>query len=163
MKFLVSDGEHFRDQTKDFPYASELASSKILVVCADSKNRIVGACGIRSLLNVMAGFYVEKEYRKSGLGKKLFGETLRAAEKRRLGFVTFTVSPDNVAFHIVRKFGFKEGIFLKRSRQYLMMRPLSFVWKLPIAFFFRLCSLLPNVFLSYTHSWLFRRTVKFSG
>jgi len=115
------------------------------------------------VLNVMSGLYVEEKYRNSGLGKQLFGETLRAAEKRRLGFVTFTVSPDNVAFYIVRKFGFKEGIFLRRSRQFLMVRPLSFIWKLPLALFFRACSLLPNVFLSNAHFWLFKRTVKFSS
>lgn len=159
MKFLSSNGEYFREKILGFPFAVELTSSKLLVVCADGEDKIVGACGVRSLLNVLAGLYVKEDYRGYGVGKKLVEKTIKAAEKRRLGFLTLTVSHDNVAFHIYTKFGFKEVMFLKRSRQKLMVRPLTFMWKLAYAFFSRICFLLPNTFLSYVHVWLYRRTL----
>lgn len=159
MRFLLSNGEHYREKILSFPFATELASAKLLVVCVDGEDKVVGACGIRSMLNIMAGLYVKEEHRGRGLGKLLFEKTFEAGEKRRLGFLTLTVSPDNVADNIVHQFKFKQLVFLKRSRQKLMVYPLAFVWKLAFAFLSRICFLLPNTCWSYIHTWLYRRTL----
>lgn len=90
---------------------------------------------------------------------QLFEKTLRVDEKRRLGFLTLTVSPDNMASHIVNKFGIKELVFLKKSRQKLMVTSTTRMGRLACAFFRMIGLLLPNTFLSYVHLWLYRKTL----
>ena len=160
MKFLLSNGEYSRKNGLDFPVAQELATSKLLVVCTEADEKIVAVCGIRSLLNVLV-LHVREGYRRQGIGTQLLTRAIQAAEKRRLGFITLSVSSDNVvAFHLYCKFGFKEVMVLRKSRQVLMMLPLTLMGKLTYAFFHMPCLLLPNTFLLFVHSWLYRRTLR---
>ena len=158
MKLISNSGEYSRKKAFDFPIAQELASSKVLVVCR-KKGEIIAACGMRSPLNILV-IHVREGYRGRGIGKELLTKTIEAAEKRRLGFISLTVSSDNiVAFHLYSKFGFKEVASLRETRQILMMLPLTFIGKLAYVIFHTLCLLLPNPFLLYTHSWLYQRTL----
>lgn len=159
MKFLLSNGEYSKKKGLNFPVAQELASSKVLVVCTIGE-KIVAACGMRSLLNILV-LYVREGYRGQGIGTQLLTKTIQAAEKRRLGFITLSVSSGNiVAFRLYCKFGFKEVMVLRKSRQVLMMLPLTLMGKLTYAFFHTLRFLLPNTFLLFVHSWLYRRTLE---
>lgn len=66
IKFPFSKGEYFREATMGFPLAADTVSAKLLVVAVDDEDKIVGACGIRSVLNVMGGLYVKEDYRGRG-------------------------------------------------------------------------------------------------
>ncbi len=159
MKFLSSNGECFKEKLLEFPPAKELESSELLVVCIDDDDRIVAACGVRSLFNILT-LHVKEGYRGRRVGTQLLRKTIQAAKKRRLGFITLTVSSGNiVAFQLYCKFGFKELMSLRKSRQVLMLLPLTFTGKLAYAFFHMLCLLLPNTFLLYVHSWFYQRTL----
>jgi len=157
MRFFMSNGEAFKEKCRDFPVAKEFTSSKMLAVCIDGDN-VVAACGVRSLLNVL-NLYVREAYRGRGIGTQLLMITIEAAKKRKLGFIALTVSQDNfVAFRMYRRLGFKETVFLKKSRQMLMVFPLSLVSRLAYAPFSTI-RFLPNSVLSYVHSWLYRKTL----
>lgn len=159
MKFLLSNREYYEKKGLDFPVAQELASSKLLVVCTERDEKIVAACGMRGLLNVLV-LYVREGYRGQGIGTQLLKKTIQAAEKRRLGFITLSVSSDNVvAFHLYCKFGFREVLFLRKSHKILMILPLTLIGEIAYAFFRMMHFILPNTFLSYVHSWLYRKTL----
>jgi ribosomal protein S18 acetylase RimI-like enzyme len=159
MKFFLSDGEYCREKGLDFPVASELTSSKLLLISTEDSERIVAACGVRSRFNIL-NLYVREGYRGLGIGKQLLTRTILAAEKRRLGFITLTVYPDNyAAFHLYQKAGFKEISLLKKSNQMIMILPLTLVGELAYRFFRALCLILPNSFVSWLHSGLYRRTL----
>ena len=157
MKFLVSNGETFREKCLDLPVAKEFASSKLLAVCIDG-DRVVAACGVRSPLNVL-NLYVREPYQGQGIGTQLLMIAIEASKKRKLGFVALTVSQDNVvAFRMYRKLGFEETVFLRRSRQILMVLPLTRVSTLAFAPF-KAIRFLPNSVLSYVHSWLYGKSL----
>jgi len=159
MKFLLINGEYFTEKKRDFPTPEEFASSRLLVVCTKNDDNIVGACGIRSLLNILV-LYVKKDHRGRGVGTELLRKTIQEAEKRRLGFITLSLSSNNiVAFRLYCRFGFKEVMFLRKSDLILMMLPLTSVGKLAYAFFHMVRFLLPNTFLTYVHTWLYKGTV----
>ena len=159
VKFLLSNGEYFREKVGGFPLAREFTLSGLLVVCTENDERVVAACGIRGLLNSLV-LYVKEGYRGRRVGAQLLRKTIQAAEKRQLAFVTLSVSSANVvAFHLYSKCGFKEVLFLRKSSQILMMLPLTFRGKLVCAIFRMIGSLLPNTFLSYLHLWLYNRTL----
>lgn len=158
MKFVLWDGKYYEEKFLDFPVAKEFASSKLLVVCTEN-GKIVAVCGMRSLLNVL-NLYVTEGYRGHGIGTQVLKKAMQAAKKRRLGFITLTVYEDNtVAFDLYRKFGFKEVLLLRKSRQILMIVPLKFTGKITYVFFRMIRLLIPNAFLSCVHSWLYRRTL----
>jgi len=157
MKFFLSTGEVFKEKCLDFPVAREFTSSKLLAVCIDGDN-VVAACGLRSLLNVL-NLYVREAYRGRGIGTQLLMMTVEVAKKRKLGFITLTVSQDNVvAFRMYQRLGFRETVFLKKSRQILMVLPLSLMSKLAYGPSSTI-RFLPNNVLSYVHSWLYRKTL----
>jgi len=158
-KFFLSSGEYLREKIKFFSPDQELMSSRLLVVCQEPEEKIVGACGIRGPLNVLF-LYVKESYRNRGLGTQLLGKALQAAKERHLSFVTLTVSADShVALNLYRRFGFQEVLFLAKSRQILMMHPLTRMGKLAYAFFSALRFLRPHNFLFYAHGLLYRRTL----
>ena len=160
MKFLLSNGEYFRERLQGFPFAREFVSSKLLVVCIDGVDKIVGVCGVRSLLNIAVS-YVRKDYRGRGIGSRQLKIAIEAAEKRLPYFVTGTVSSENVvAFHIDCKLGFKEVLFLKKSRQRLMVTSTTRMGRLACAFFRVIGLLLPNNLLSYVHLCLYKESLK---
>ena len=160
VKFLLSNGEYFKEKVLDFPFAQEFVSSKLLVACTDQDGKIMAVCGIRSLLNILV-LYVQERYRNRGVGAQILIKMIRAVERRRLAFVTLSVSSNNrIAFHLYRKMGFRQVLFLRKSRQILMILPLSFVGKLAYAFFYMIRFSFPNVLVSYIHFWLYRRTLK---
>jgi len=158
VKFLLSDGKHLKEKVRSFPLAEELASSGLLVVGAKNDDTIVAACGIRSMLNILV-LYVARGYRGHGVGAQVLRTTIHAAERRGLNFITLSVSPDNVAaLYLYSKSGFRQVVFLEKTRLMVMMLPLTFVGKLAHVFF-RLTSLLPNTFLAYVHTWLYKQTI----
>jgi len=159
MKFLLIKGEYFRERSQGFPTPWEFASSGLLVVCTEDDKEIVAACGIRSLLNVLV-LHVKEGHRGRGVGAQLLKKTIEEAKKRRLGFITLSVSSDNaVAFNLYHRFGFKEITLLKKPKLILMMLPLTCMGKLAYGFSHIIRCLVPSMFLAYTHMWLYRRTV----
>ena len=159
MKFFLSNGEYFKEKLQFLPFAKEFMSSRLLVICTEGGDKIVGVCGVRSLLNI-AVLYVRKNYRGGGVGSRLLKRTIEAAEKRPPNFVTATISSENaVIFHILCKLGFKEVLFLKKSRQVLMVTSTTRMGRLACGCFHMIGLLLPNNLLSYVHSWLYARTL----
>jgi len=158
VKFLLSDGTRFKEKVRNFPLAEELASSGLLVVGMKNDDTVVAACGIRSLLNVLV-LYVEVGLRGHGVGAQVLRVTIESAEKRKLHFITLSVSPNNApALHLYLQSGFRQVVFLEKSQLVFMVLPLTFVGKL-VHTFFRVISLLPNTLLAYIHTGLYRRTV----
>jgi len=158
VKFLSSDGVHFKEKVRSFPLAEELASSGLLVVGMKNDDTVVAACGIRSVLNVLV-LYVEVDLRGRGVGAQVLGATIESAEKRKLHFITLSVSPNNAAaLRLYLKSGFRHVVFLEKPQLVIMVLPLTFVGKLA-HIFFRVASLLPNTLLAYVHAWLYRRSI----
>jgi len=91
VKFLLSDGERFKEKVRSFPLAGELASSGLLVVGTTNDDTVVAACGVRSVLNVLV-LYVERNLRGHGVGAQVLRATIESAEKRKLHFVTLCFS-----------------------------------------------------------------------
>ena len=167
MKFLLSNGEHFKGRLKDFPFArmhararAEFMSSKLLVACKDDMGKIVGVCGIRSFFNIAVS-YVREDYRGRGIGSRQLKIAIQAAEKRPPYFATGTVSSENVvALHVDRKLGFREVLFLKKTRQILMVTTNTRMGRLACASFSVIGHLLPNNFWSYIHWRLYEKSLK---
>ena len=167
MKFFLSNGEYFRERLQDFPFErmhararGEFMSSKLLVVCMDDVGKIVGVCGIRSLFNIAVS-YVREDYRGHGIGSRQLKLAIQAAEKRPPYFVTGTVSSDNiVAYHIDRKLGFREVLFLKKTRQILLVTTNTRMGRLACASFRVIGHLFPNNVWSYVHWRLYERSLK---
>jgi len=160
MKFFLSNGEYFRERLRGFPFASSFVPSELLVVCIDDADRIVGVCGVRSWLNIAVS-YVREDYRGRGIGSRQLKIAIEVAEKRPPYFVTGTVSSENaVALHVNRKLGFKEVLFLKKSRLILMVTCRTRMGRLACAFFCLIGLLLPNNFLSYVHWSLYSKSLK---
>jgi GNAT superfamily N-acetyltransferase len=160
VKSLSGDGKQLRKRVQGFPLASELASSKLLVVFVVNDNDVVAACGIRSLFNVLV-LHVEEGYRGRGLGTQVLTKTIDVAQKRELNFITLSVSSDNiVAFHLYSKCGFKETAYLRKPNLILMMIPLNRKGRFVYEFLKDVCFLLPNSFLTRVHEWLYKRTVQ---
>lgn len=148
-----------RAQVTGFPFASEFASSSLLVICANDDDRIAAACGIRGLLNTLV-LYVKESYRSRGVGSQTLSQTINVAKKRKLDFVTLSVSSDNlVAFHLYRRLGFKQVMNLRRSGQILMLLPISHAGKLLFDAFSAARFALPDTLLFYVHRWLYNRSV----
>jgi len=159
LKFFLSNGVYFREKLRFFPFAAEFMSSRFLVVCTQDNDNIVGVCGIRSLFNI-AVLYISENHRGQGTGSRLLKTAVEIAEKRPPYFVTATISSENaVIFHILCKLGFKEVLFLKRSRQILMVASSTLAGKLACAFFCAIGDILPNYLLSYIHLLLYTRTL----
>jgi len=158
LKFLLGDGKRFREKVQNFPFADEFASSGLLVIGTKNDNAVVAACGIRSVLNVLV-LYVERGLRGYGVGAQVLRATIDSAGKRRLHFVTLSVSPSNAAaLHLYLKAGFRQVVFLEKSQLVIMVLPLTFVGKLA-HIFFRVASLLPNTLLAYVHTGLYKRSI----
>lgn len=159
MKFFLTNGEYFKEKLQFFPFAKEFMSSRLLVVCTEDVDKIVGVCGVRSLLNIVV-LYVRKNYRGHGVGSRLMKKTIEAAEKWPPNFVTATISSENtVIFHILCKLGFKEVLSLQKSRQILMVTSSTRMGRLACRFFRMIGLLLPDNLLSYVHLWLYARTL----
>ena len=159
-KFLLSNGEYFRERLQGFPIAREFVSSKLLVVCIDDVDKIVGVCGVRSLFNIAVS-YVRKDYRGRGIGTRQLKIAIEAAEKRPPYFATGTVSSENVvALHVDRKLGFREVLFLKKTRQILMVTYNTRMGRLACASFRVIGHLLPNNIWSYVHWRLYEKSLK---
>lgn len=147
-------------QVQEFPFASEFASSSILVICANNDNKVAAACGIRGLLNTLV-LYVKEGYRNRGIGSQTLSQTIKAARQRKLGFVTLSVSNDNpVAFGLYKSIGFGEVVSLKRSSQILMMLPLTSAGRLIFDMLKLLRLIVPNDLVFHAHRWLYNRTVR---
>jgi len=148
-----------RTQLKDLPFASEFVSSSLLVVCANDDDRVVAACGIRGLLNTLV-LYVKEGYRSRGFGSQTLSQAINVAKKRKLDFVTLSVSTDNpVAFHLYERLGFKQVLNLRRSGQILMLLPLTPIGHLLFDALSSARFALPDTLLFYVHRWLYTRTL----
>lgn len=159
MKFLVTNGKNLSKEVSRFPLGREFAVSSLLVVCVTDTGEIVGVCGIRSLLNVLV-LFVKDNYRNRGVGTQLLRRAIEKAEMQRLGFITLSVTYDNViALRLYRKFGFEEALYLRQSRKVLMIRPLVSKRRFLCTFFRNIGLLLPNGLLALVHSWLYGRTL----
>jgi len=160
MKFLLSNGGYFRERLQGFTWAREFVSSKILVVCIDDMDKIVGVCGIRSLFNI-AVYYVREDYRGRGIGSRQLKIAIQAAEKRPPYFATGMVSSENVvALHAGRKLGFREALFLKKTRQILMVSTNTRMGRLAWVSFRVIGHLLPNNLWTYVHRRLYEKSLK---
>ncbi len=158
LKLLLSDGKHFKEKVRSFPLAEELASSGLLVVGVKNETTVVAACGIRSVLNILV-LYVEKGFRSRGVGAQVLKATIDSAGKRKLHFVTLSVSPTNAAaVYLYLQAGFRQIVVLEKPQLAIMVLPLTFVGKLA-EIIFRLGSRLPNTMLAYVHTGLYKRTV----
>jgi len=158
VKLLSGNGKQLGKRVQDFPLASELASSGLLVVLVDRNGNAVAACGIRSLFNVLV-LYVNEDYRRRGLGTEVLVKTLDAARKHGLNFVTLSVSSDNAAaYRIYSTQGFKELVHLRKPDLILMINPLNREGWFVYEFLKGLCALLPSSFLTSVHGWLYKRT-----
>ena len=159
LKFFLSNGTYYREKLRLFPFAEEFTSSRVLVVCTEDIDHIVGVCGIRSLFNI-AVLYISENYRGQGMGSQLLKKAIEIAEKRPPNFVTATISSENAAiFHILCKLGFKEVLFLKKSNQILMVSSSTHMGKLACALFRGIGDILPNYLLSFVHLLLYARTL----
>ena len=159
MKFFLSNGKYFAERLQGLPFATEFASSKILVVCTDAAGRIAGVCGIRSLFNI-AVLYVRKDYRGKGIGFQLLKKAIETAERQPPNFVTATIAANNaVIFHILCKLGFKQVLFLSKSHQILMVTSATRMGRLACAFLQGVRLLFSDKLISYVHFWLYTRTL----
>ena len=159
VKLLSGDGRQLGKRVQDFPLASELASSGLLVVLVDRNSDAVAACGIRSLFNILV-LYVEESHRGRGLGTEVLVKTIDAARRHGLNFVTLSVSSDNAAaYRIYSTHGFKEIVHLRKPDLILMINPLNREGWFVYEFLKSLCTLLPSSFLASVHGWLYKRTV----
>lgn len=148
------------EKLRSFPFAEEFISSRILVVCMGDSDKIAGVCGIRGLFNTAVS-YVNEDYRGHGIGSLQLKMAIEAAEKRPPYFVTGTVSADNVmALHIDHKLGFREVLFLKRTRQFLMVTTTTRMGRLAHACFRVVGHLLPNNIWSYVHWRLYNMSLR---
>jgi RimJ/RimL family protein N-acetyltransferase len=152
-----------KSQVQEFPFAPEFTSSSLLVICTNNDNRVAAACGIRGLLNTLV-LYVREGYRNRGIGSQTLSQTIKAARRRKLDFVTLSVSTDNVvAVGLYKGLGFREVLSLKRSSQILMMLPLTSVGRLAFDSLSFVGLLVPNDLVFYAHRWLYNRTVSSLG
>lgn len=159
VKLLSGDGRQLGKRVQDFPLASELASSGLLVVLIDGRSNAVAACGIRTLFNVLV-LYVEEDYRGRGFGTEVLVKTLDAAREHGLNFVTLSVASDNVAaYRLYSTQGFRELVHLRKPDLILMINPLTRKGWFVYEFLKGLCALLPNSLLARVHGWLYTRTV----
>ena len=147
-----------RTRVQSFPFASEFASSSLLIVCVNDGD-IVALCGIRGLLNTLV-LYVREGYRSRGIGLQILSQSVEAARKRKLDFVTLSVSSDNtIAFRLYKRVGFSEVLSLSRSSQILMMLPLTCAGELMFQVFRFARLALPSMLLFHIHRWLYKRTL----
>jgi ribosomal protein S18 acetylase RimI-like enzyme len=118
-KTLKEEKEWLKNQLK------EIKEKKKIVILAEDKNKIVGACecrlkGERESHVVEIGIGVKKEYRGIGLGKFLFGEILKLA-KRKLKPKIFRLSVyegNEIAQNLYKKLGFKKVAKIPKQIQY---------------------------------------------
>lgn len=150
MRFVVSDGRRFKDRLEDFPWKNLFQNAKILAVCVE-KNDVVAACGIDELN--YAGLYVKEQFRRRGIGGRLFKKAIIAAKKNGCSFLIGDVSPSNApAFHLDFKLGFREIAYFKRSENMFIMLPLDIKGEFLFAYCRFVCYMLPNLVLEHIRS-----------
>lgn len=141
------------------PWANAFLPSKILVVGVGDGGNVVAVCGIRSMLNILT-LYVCEGFRGLGVGSQILEKTIEIARERCLSFILLGVFYDNVrAFRLYSGFGFKEVVYLKKSRLRVMMLPTDFIGEVAYILLCVVTSLLPNVFWTYAAQWVHDRTV----
>ena len=159
MKFILSNGEQFRENVQEFPLANELLCSKILVACVANNFDVVAACGVRSVFNVLV-LHVKEGYRGRGIGLRTLKKAISAARKRGLSFIILSVTTNNVpALNLYSKSGFRGVVGLKKLDLIVMMLPLALKGELAYRFLRMVCSALPNIFLAHIHEWLYKITI----
>lgn len=152
MKFFLARSNQIGEKLREFPqyYYTFFRLSKILVVCMNG-DVLTAACGITSLSNYGPVIYVKEEYRRKGLGTKMFEKTIRAARNQGLGFILASASTYNVpSLRLLAKFTFREIVLLKKSNYVILMLPLTYQGELIYAVLHAVCSKLPESLLSYT-------------
>jgi predicted GNAT family acetyltransferase len=133
--------------------------SKILVAGVDDEDRVEAVCGIRGAFNILT-LYICERCRGRGIGNQILRKAIDIARERRLEFVLLGVSCDNVrAFHLYRKFGFREVVCLRKSSLRVMMLPMDPVGEFVYLFLCGLTRSLPNVFWTYAAQWVHDITV----
>lgn len=164
MRFVVSNGERFRERLRNIPLnPEEFLSSSLVVVCLNDADEIVGAAGIRSFFNIAVS-YVREDYRGHGIGSKQLQIAIEAATRRPPYFATGTVYAENVvALHVDRKLGFREVLFLKKTRQFLLVTTTTRMGKLAYALFRLAGYLFPNTLWSHLHWSLYNRSLRASN
>jgi len=151
MKFIVGSGGRLREKVENFPWGDYFLASRVLVVVVTDDNEVMGACGLRSMLDVRAT-YVGKEYRGRGLGIKLQDVTTDAAQRRGHHFIiscVFYPFKQRPHSHSANpKSGFREVTRLKDPKIVVFMFPLTFLGKLAYYFLRIVFPRLPNVVLA---------------
>jgi len=159
MRFLLGAGYQFRDKLQGFPkyFANVFASSPILVVAMDGDN-VAAACCITRLSNSVI-VYVDKPYRRKGLGARLEWTTICQARKQGRNFVTGVLLLSNVpALRIVYKLGYTEIVRIKGYEYIIMMMPFNLKGKILYtvlrSVFLLLILILPEIFLAHAVKFL---------
>ncbi|GAH08260.1 unnamed protein product, partial [marine sediment metagenome] len=163
IEIIVIDNDYsetlkLKEGTKNF-MGKELMSSKISVFALKGNDEVIGACSIRNPFNVFV-IYIEEDYRGLGLGNELIKTIINKAKNKELRFITLTVSSDNsAASNLYSNHGFKKITHLKKSKQILFMLPINFTGKTIFNFLKNLCLIIPNIFQSYIHEFLYKISI----
>lgn len=96
-------------ENKDYEPYNKYGSKFVIVL--NSENRIIGTCGgLKQNEDTIKlnGFYVLQEYRKNGIGKKMYELILEYAKKCKYRNVILTTNNKfDVAIHFYEKRGFE--------------------------------------------------------
>lgn len=151
VSFIIHDGRAPLNRLADFPNSKFLVSSKLLVLGEATNGTTVAACGIRSSMNVLS-VYVKKGFRAQRVGSRIMQETLNEARKRRLSFVTLTVSTDNIrALQLFFKTGFRKIACVEERGLMVMVFAVNLKGRSLFAFWHVLGSLLPDEIIKRIH------------
>ena len=158
MKFILGSGEVLRERLQKFPWSNSFLPSKILVA-AIIDDKMVGACGIRSVFNILT-LYVKKGYRGQGIGTQLLDKTTSVARKRGFSFILLSVFSRKVrVLHLFSKCGFLDVVRPRKFTQIVMILPMDFKSKLLYTFLSVMCSILPDIFVACIIRRIYKITV----
>ncbi len=91
------------------------------IVARIYSDKVVGVCQLfRKWDNIntafIHSFYVEKNYRNKGVGKKLLSEIIHILKNDKISKIELTVSPENdIALKLYKNFGFKVSTLKKNE------------------------------------------------
>jgi len=134
--------------------SSIFSHAKILIVFLTSFKNVVAVCAISRFFNVLA-IYVEKEYRRRGVGRRILDKAIEEARKQDLNFISLSVYAKNLpALQLYSKLGFRKILNLEQLPYYVMILPLTHRGEIICNFLSTTLSKTPPAFLFFAAKFI---------
>lgn len=119
MRIVDVDNEII-DRLRESGVSSEMKSleSCTFLSIIEHNNKIIGACGIGGLFNVIS-LQIHPDYQDKGFGGKLLGAVVSEAKRREYSFIAASRNPENLnAVRLHNFFGIKPVFQIKYSSRF---------------------------------------------